>query len=384
MIKEAVRIEAMDVLDKIDAGEKFLLLDVRSREDHDSWPIRCVRPLQQMNIPYYDFMENQEDSIQKIPKDIPVFLVCNRGNASDEIAVILADRGLDARSIRDGMKSWGSVYRHNVIAQKGNQKIVQFNRIAKGCLSYVLISGDEAALIDPARHTQIYEKYLSENNLKLKYIFDTHLHADHISGAAELVEHQHADYMLHDGDGETSVIPHSSFKDGDRFRLGEETIFVVSLHSPGHTPGSTAFQYMDNHLFTGDMLFLTSVGRPDLGGQAEAWVGDLWTSIRRLDSFPDNTVILPTHHAGVGDFDHDRKVYAELGTLRKQNQMLSAASETDFRKEILGNLPEEPESYQKMRNVNLGLNHPDNEEMDELELGRNRCAVEAYKEKKAG
>ncbi|MBF0170900.1 MAG: MBL fold metallo-hydrolase, partial [Nitrospinae bacterium] len=126
-------------------------------------------------------------------------------------------------------------------------------------------------------------------------------------------------------------------------------------------------------------LFLSSMGRPDLGGRAAEWVGDLWNTIRGLGRFGDDLLILPAHSSGKGELDDRWQVKGTLGALRKKNHLLTISDRAAFEREILAHLPPEPASYQKMRQANLGLETPDEAGADLLELGRNRCAVERAK-----
>jgi glyoxylase-like metal-dependent hydrolase (beta-lactamase superfamily II) len=329
-------------------------------------------------------MDNRDDSMHKIPKDRTIISVCNRGNASDEIVEILRDQGYDAYSIRDGMKSWGSVYNTDYILDSERAKVVQVNRLAKGCLSYILISAGDAAIIDASRHIKQYLEFLKENDLRLKFVFDTHLHADHISGGEALAHITGAEYYINEHDISGGKLKFNRLEDGIDFTLGEVPIRAIGLHTPGHTPGSSSLLFDEKYLFTGDIIFLSSMGRPDLGGHASKWVKDLWKTVRRLEKLPDSTVVLPAHSSGISEFDEKGRVHATLGELRSRNHLLTIKDEASFEKEILSSLPEQPESYAEMRKVNMGLDKPDEEQMSELELGKNQCAVEAYQEGKKG
>lgn len=376
------RITAEEFKSKIDNDADFLLLDVRKQEDHDGWPVRWIKPMEEMVIPYYDFMEDKEQSLSKVPENREIIVVCNRGNASDEIADYLSSKGVNAKSVRDGMKAWGSLYNREVIEQTEHSEIFQFNRFAKGCLSYILISGNEAAVVDAGRHIDQYVQYMQDHNLKLRYVFDTHLHADHISGGYHLAKKLNAEYYINEQDMDQAKFPYKTTSDGMKFPLGQEFIEVISLRTPGHTPGSTSYLFRDRFLMTGDILMLSSLGRPDLGGQAAAWVQDLWNTVQNLSRFSDDTVILPTHSSGIDEFDSRGRVLSTLGELRKRHHLLTIQDEKKFEDEILSSLPAQPDSYETMRMTNKGNHQPDEEEMEELELGKNQCAVEAYKESK--
>ena len=384
MKEKTKEISAQALLYRIMTGRLPFLLDVRTEEDRDQWRIETSAGLEELNVPYIDFIEAPDEVIPKLPKDREIVVLCGKGGASAFVADMLRGRGFDAKNVTGGMKAWGAVYTSGVVWQEGGRKVVQFNRVGKGCLSYMIVSGGEAAVIDPSRHAEQYISEAIAAPATLRYIFDTHLHADHISGADKLRDSTLADYYISRRDMEGAKRDYLPLVDGRRFELGGAPIEVMAISSPGHTPGSTSFLFDGKVLFTGDTLFLSSMGRPDLGGMAEAWVKDLWNTVRKLEHLPDETLVLPSHTAGVSEMNHEGKVVRTLGELRKINSLLTIRDEGEFSGRVLESLPEEPDSYQKMRRANLGVDSPDEDEMDQWELGRNRCAIEASKQAAAG
>ncbi len=367
------------LLYRLRAGRDMFLLDVRNEEDHTGWPFDFIPKERQVNIPYIEFIEAPEEVIPTIPADREVVVLCAKGGASDYVANLLKEAGGEATNIAGGMKAFGKVTVASTVWGDHGRRVVQFNRVGKGCLSYLLISGNEAAAVDPGRHIDRYLRYLLDHDLTLTTIFDTHLHADHLSGGAALALATGAAYRLHPRDMAGGTTPYTPLCDDESCRVGSSPIEVTTLHAPGHTPGSTAILFDGKVLFTGDTLFLSSMGRPDLGGRAAEWVGDLWKTIRGFDRFDDGLLVLPAHTVGLPEFNERWQVKATLGDLRRKNHLLTLSDQEAFEKEVLSHLPQEPESYQKMRNVNLGLNTPDDDGADLLELGKNRCAVEQAK-----
>lgn len=356
-------------------GEELFLLDVRNEEDRNGWPFEFISADRQVNIPYIEFIEAPEEVIPTLPDDRNIVVLCAKGGASDYVANELLKSGRSATNIAGGMKAFGKVMTAATVWGDHKRSVVQFNRVGKGCLSYLLISGDEAAAVDPGRHIDRYVQYLLDHGLKLTAIFDTHLHADHISGGRTLAVATGATYYAHPDDMGESPLPYTPLCEEKICLVGESRVTVTTLHAPGHTPGSTAILFDGAVLFTGDTLFLSSMGRPDLGGRAAEWVGDLWGSVRGFDRFDDDLLILPAHTSGLVEFDNRWQVKGTLGELRRTNHLLTLDDRVSFDREILSHLPDQPESYQKMREANLGTTVPDDEGADLLELGKNRCAV---------
>ncbi len=375
-----VRKKAEELFNYIDNEKDFILIDTRTKEDYNSWPVRWIKAFDELNIPYYEFMDDREAAMERIPKDKTIISICNRGNASDEIAEVLRESGFDAYSIEDGMKSWGSYYHSAFIEKNENGGILQVNRIAKGCLSYIIWSENQAIVIDAARHIKQYLEFLKDNNLHLRYVLDTHLHADHISGGEALSRLTGAEYYVNENDVSGDELSFHSIKDGMEFVIGDSKLKAVGIYTPGHTPGSTSFFLDNRYIFTGDILMLSSLGRPDLGGEAIKWVKDLWNTVRHLEKLDESITVLPAHSTGVREFDNQGRVISTLKDLRKTNHLLTLNEKKLFEKEILESLPEQPDSYKEMRDTNMGKKHPDEEEMSELELGKNQCGVESYKE----
>src|SRR5699024_6855096 len=152
-------------------------------------------------------------------------------------------------------------------------------RLGKGCLSYFIESNGEAAVVDTARMTDVYEQFAQARNVQINHVLDTHLHADHISGGRKLADKVGATYYLPEKDATEAEIKYTSVEEGTSIQVGDTTVKVQPIYSPGHTIGSTSFIVDDQYLLTGDILFVRSIGRPDLAGKAEDWVGDLRTTL---------------------------------------------------------------------------------------------------------
>jgi glyoxylase-like metal-dependent hydrolase (beta-lactamase superfamily II) len=132
----------------------------------------------------------------------------------------------------------------------------------------------------------------------------------------------------------------------------------------------------EEYLLTGDILFVASIGRPDLAGKAEDWVSDLQNSLYGIfGGMPEQLVVLPAHFGKITELDQNGTVSAKLGDLFHHNPGLNITDEAEFRKTVTENLPPQPNSYQEIRQTNMGKINPDEEQRREMETGPNRCAV---------
>ena len=148
------------------------------------------------------------------------------------------------------------------------------------------------------------------------------------------------------------------------------------MYSPGHTLGSTSFIIDDKFLLTGDILFIDSIGRPDLAGLAEDWVGDLYETLySRYRNLAEDLVVLPGHFMIIEELNEDGTVAKRLGDLYEENHGLNIADEAEFRRIVTENLPPQPNAYEQIRQINMGKISSNNEEQTEMEIGPNRCAI---------
>ena len=224
---------------------------------------------------------------------------------------------------------------------------------------------------------QKYSQNLQKRKgVKIKHVFDTHLHADHISGGRHIAEATGATYYLPPKDAEEVVFDYTPLEDGLTVQIGASKIEVGALYSPGHTIGSTSFVVDGKYLLTGDILFIDSIGRPDLAGLAEDWVGDLRETLySRYRTLAEDLIVLPAHFMIIEELNEDGTVAKRLGDLFAENHGLNVEDEEVFRSMVTDNLPPQPNAYQEIRHVNMGKITPIDEEQTEMEIGPNRCAV---------
>jgi glyoxylase-like metal-dependent hydrolase (beta-lactamase superfamily II) len=365
-----------EVTKKVFNKEELFILDVRNESDFQDWKIEGEN-FDYLNIPYFELLDGVEGIMDKIPSDKEVLVVCAKEGSSIMIAEMLYDEGITVSYLKGGMKAWSE---HLEPVKVGDLKdageIYQFVRIGKGCLSYMVVSNGEAAIIDATRMTDIYLEFADSIGAKITHVFDTHLHADHISGGRSIAEKTGATYWLPPKDATEVTFAYQPLEDGNLVEIGNVKINIHALYSPGHTIGSTSFIVDEKFLLSGDILFIDSIGRPDLAGLAQDWVGDLRESLyKRYRELSEDLVVLPAHFMIIDELNEDGSVSEKLGTLYAKNHGLNIEDENEFRKLVTENLPPQPNAYQEIRETNMGKINPDEEKQREMEIGPNRCAV---------
>lgn len=254
-----------------------------------------------------------------------------------------------------------------------------------GCLSeaaYYIDSEGEAAIIDPLRDIDAYLKLAEERKAKIKYIFETHFHADFVSGHLDLAKATGAPIIY--GPRTETNFPIHLAKDGEHFQLGDSTIEV--LHTPGHTVESSCYlvRSADGEpyaLFTGDTLFVGDVGRPDLSSgnlSREVLAGMLYDSLRaKIMPLPDDLVIYPAHGPGSSCGKNlGPNTYSTLKEEKETNYALKEQSREDFIKAVTDGLNAPPEYF----SVNARINKEGYESLEAvLETGLQPLDIAAFK-----
>ena len=233
--------------------EDLFILDARNTDDFDDWKIEG-KNIEIINTPYFDLLEGVDSILDKLPKNKEIFVICAKGGSSEFVAQQIAEEGFtDVYSVEGGMKAWSEHLEPIKIGElKNGGAIYQFVRIGKGCLSYLVESNGEGAMIDTNRMLEPYETFIRDHNIKLTHVLDTHLHADHISGGRKIAEKLDATYYLPPKDATEVTFQYQQLNDGDEYKVGKTTIKAV--YSPGHTIGSTSFVIDDQFLLTGDIF----------------------------------------------------------------------------------------------------------------------------------
>jgi glyoxylase-like metal-dependent hydrolase (beta-lactamase superfamily II)/rhodanese-related sulfurtransferase len=359
-------------------GNPPFILDVRNEDEFGNWAIEGLPANSLLNIPYFGFLEDEAGCLERVPRGCEVTVVCAKGGSSAFVASILAQHGIHARNLQGGMIAWGNLHvvTHVGSPQESMVSLFQINRVGKRCLSYVIVSDGEALVVDPSRYTDWYTSLAQAQRARVTRVIDTHLHADHLSGGPGLTLTLGVPYHIRLDDAAGAQFPYHSVEDGARLSLGSSVVEIIALHTPGHTPGSTSLLINDRYLLTGDTLFVSSIGRPDLGDKAEEWAQLLYrTLFDRIARLPNDTLILPAHYSDVAEMRQDGIVATTLGEARQENPAFERRTEEQFLEYVLGRLPDQPPIYQEIRRANLGRLVLDAEHATAAELGPNQCAA---------
>jgi glyoxylase-like metal-dependent hydrolase (beta-lactamase superfamily II)/rhodanese-related sulfurtransferase len=359
-------------------GNPPYILDVRNEHEFAHWVIEGLPADSLVNIPYFAFLEDEEGCLARVPRGRDVAVVCAKGGSSAFVASLLTQHGIHARNLQGGMIAWGDLHVTTCVpsSQASALSLFQINRVGKRCLSYLIVSDGEVLVIDPSRHIDWYMSLAQAQQAQLTRAIDTHLHADHLSGGPALARALGIPYHIRLDDAAGAQFPYHSLADGDRLALGSSVVEIIALHTPGHTPGSTSLLVNESYLLTGDTLFVSSIGRPDLGDKAEEWAHLLYrTLFDRIARLPDDVLILPAHYSAIGEMRQDGVVATSLGEARQKNPVFQRRTEQQFLEYVLARLPAQPPIYQEIRRANLGRIVLDTEHAIEAELGPNQCAA---------
>lgn len=377
--------QARDLFDWLTAKEDIVVLDVRNDKDYKRFQVESPYPFTMLNVSYYDFMESEDDSVARMPKDRPIRIVCAKEGSAQYVAEILDKHGFkDVGYLAGGIKTWGNLLVPKLVNPGMDYELYQFIRPGKASCGYGLISGQEMMVFDPSRAVDFYVDFAQEKGCTITKTFETHLQADYIAGSREIAARTGAEFFGNDGDFKTSKNPYTSLVDGEVHRFGNAGPAVKVLFTPGHTPGSTSFIIDEKFMLSGDMIFIRSIGRPDLGGKAVEWAGMLFDSMRMVRELDDDLIILPAHYIAWDEADENLIFALPLGQVKERNKSIYHIDTLDdFITFIKDNMRPQPEEYALIRLANANLEQYDEDKEEELDLGKNECAASAYAAAKA-
>lgn len=361
------------------------ILDTRSPDDFEEWHIPGAE-----NMPFSPGEAVDVDRIQSelaIDSDDEVVTICAKGISSYEFADRLAAGGLDdVQVVQDGMEGWSRVYAVAAVPTAATAlEIFQLQRVAKGCLGYVIAepSSGEAVVVDPTRHIDEFRRIAHDDDMTITHVIDTHIHADHISGGRKLADAVDAVYHLPARATERDVaFDFTPLERNEVIEIG--TVELKAIYTPGHTSEFMSILVGGDAALTGDTVFVDDVGRTELqfgDDRAEDGAAQLYDSIHgSILNLPDGISVLPGHTS-----IEDPETLASLGepiraTVRelRTGVPILQANKEEFIDRIASGETEEPPNYERMLAINTGQSDPtDESEAAELELGPNRCAAEA-------
>ena len=377
----ASELSPLELAQALQAGDPLQVVDVRAPATVAAGRIDGVTDELFHNIVGSQLLKVSSLADTGIDLEIPVAVVCGLGQDSLVVARHLSMLGYNARSLRGGMAAWMKLtLPRELPVPPSLDRFVQFDRVGKGALGYLLVSDDEALIIDPPRGFDAYLKAARQSWARVVGVADTHVHADYISGGPALARQLRVPYYLHAADavypydgtpGRLEFVP---LADAEAIEFGRCT--VVAKHTPGHTEGSLSYLVDGAAALTGDFLFIESVGRPDLAGKASEWVAQLWDSIVNAKrEWPLDATVYPAHYASDRERRADRSVGAPMLQLVRENVALQYKDRDAFAEWVLSKTTSFPEAYQKIKAVNVGLLELDEAAAAELEIGRNECAL---------
>ena len=214
-------------------------------------------------------------------------------------------------------------------------------------------------MCDPIEQIESYLRISNETGMKIRYVIDTHVHADHVSGARRLAEATGADYVLHDSAG--AQFKFRGVKENEELDLGNVRIRI--LHTPGHTPEHISLAVTDKtrgmepwFLLSGHTLMVGDLGRTELASSAEEGARSLFRSVQKLKHLPDYLEVLPGAFSGsVCGRSLNGKPSSTIGFERRFNRAFAIGEEEEFVSHMLQNIPSPPADAAKIRAINLGI-----------------------------
>lgn len=373
--------ELKNLLDSENDRERLFLLDVREPDEFKQWSIEGST-----NIPLGSLSKGK--SLASIPKNKTIVTICPHGNRSTVGKYLLERYGYNARSLEGGLKAWGSSFEYATgeynIDESNKIRLVQFRRIGKGCMSYLLDSDGQSIVVDPVYPVNDYLQKAFELRTKITKVIDTHQHADHVSGAKVLANkadaiHYQSSYENYTGEAKGD----KQVKDGDIINIGK--IKIKSIHTPGHTNGGLSLLVEgdtgdNNHkyarlLFTGDTLFVNGIGRPDLRDKAKESASLLYDTLHsKILGLSKDVIAFPSHFDK--DAQSDQIISSSLGEIEKKGDELLKLDRQSFIRVASSIVLPTPPNFKEIIAINAGIK-PMSTATDvyELEIGPNRCSV---------
>ncbi len=377
---------AADLYNHLISRDDIVVLDVRNSKDFTRFHVEMPYPFAMANISYFDFMELEEASVQKVrelAEKRPVYIICAKEGSAKYVAEILARHKLqDIGYLEGGIKSWGNLLVPVLLQAEEDYSLYQFIRPGKASCSYGLVSAKELQLFDPSRNTEFYLDFAASHQARIVRSFETHLQADYIAGSRLLGAEHNVEIMANSADFADARFAYTAVVDNKNYDR-DNGPKVQAIFTPGHTPGSTCYLIDDKFLISGDTVFLKSVGRPDLGGQLEAWSANLFASLQKVKKMPAQLQVLPGHYsswqeAQKSDNTTELAFHAVIADILADNAAIyEIDNPADFLQFIASNMRQQPDEYATIRKINMGIETVDAEQAEILDIGKNECAASA-------
>lgn len=207
--------------------EEVFIVDVRNETAFEDWQIEGEN-VNTINVPYVNLIDSLSPLTEQLNKHQEMIVVCAKGFSSFKVGDMLTDAGFtQVYSLKGGMKAWGEHLEPvKVGGLKDGGSIYQFVRLGKGCLSYLIESDGEAAVVDASRMIDVYKTFAEKHNLHIKHVLDTHLHADHISGGRQLADKTGGTYYMPEKDAQEVTFNYKALQENDDILVGNTSIQI--------------------------------------------------------------------------------------------------------------------------------------------------------------
>jgi glyoxylase-like metal-dependent hydrolase (beta-lactamase superfamily II) len=376
---------ARELYDWLIAREEIVVVDVRNHDDFAGFKVEAPYPFTLLNIPYFDFMEFEQESLARLPKGARIRIVCAKEASARYVAEIVHRGGFaDVGFLQGGINSWGNLLVPRQLPTPDHYQLYQFIRPGKASCSYGLLAGGSMLLFDPSRNVEFYLEFAREHDAVIAKTFETHLQADYIAGSRMIAEQTGAEFLANATDFAGANFRFQALKDGGQYGFPAPGPSVRALFTPGHTPGSTTYVIDEKFLVSGDTVFIKSVGRPDLGGKAEEWARLLFATMGAIKKLDPGLVVLPGHFIDWDEADSRLIIACTLGEAIDRNRAIyDIETAEEFVTFIKANIRKQPEEYARIRRINANLEQADEAEQNILDIGKNECAASAYAKRKA-
>lgn len=367
MEEKLISVEALQ--EKLNKKEPVFIIDVRPLDERKEWRIE-----ESVHVDAYKQLNAGDETaldMIEVPANTTVVTVCAAGRTSLLASTLLQRKGIEAYSLVGGMKAWNYAWSTAEVSLANGVKIIQVRRPAKGVLSYVVGSKKEAVVIDASLDPKVYMDIARQNGWNINYVLDTHIHADYVSRTPELAKASGAKHALIDK--AKVAFKFTPLPDGSSITFGNTALHII--HTPGHTWESTTFKLEDHAIFTGDTLFIDSVGRPDLKAEqneAAEKAKSLFHSLKKLLSLNPSMLVLPAHSSGSIAFD-GKLIGDTISNVERAVSMINM-TEPQFVEYAMSKIPPTPPNYLTIAGLNTQGSY-EGQQLAVLEAGGNHCAI---------